>query len=774
MRRVVWLVVLTFAAGAAAVSVDLEFNPVRTRPPAAAPLDAGRIIVKLRVASAAAADSSTDLQFAQQRLAALAARTALSVRTVRPITARLHAVQLEPGAEATAAVLTRLRADPEVEYAEADARRYAHASPNDPLFPQQWYLQNPTAGGTPSAIDALDAWSTTTGSASLVIADLDTGVRFDHPDLLALASGGRLLPGYDFISDVFVANDGGGRDADASDPGDWMTSQDLTSHPSECSNAMAGNSSWHGTRVAGILGALTNNATGIAGVTWQTRILPLRVLGKCGGLDSDIVAAMLWAAGIAVAGVPANANPAKIVNMSLGGTGSCPAIYQETIDQLRALGVLVVVSAGNEGGQVDAPANCVGAVGVAGLRHAGTKVGFSSLGPELALGAPGGNCVNTGAGQPCLFSIETTFNLGTTVPAANSYTDQINNPNLGTSFSAPQVSGIAALMAAVNGNLNTCQLSARLKEGALPYPQTSAGATTQPPMCHVPANANDLQNFECICTLDGRTCGAGMANAPGALAAAARPIATLTLPASVSAGHSFTLQGGGGAISGHTIQSFKWTNPSGETVMLSGANTATATVSALPACGLATVRLTVTDDQVPPRQDTADAIVGANSVTSTAPAMVNGAADCSLPALTVALCPASASVAAGGAPVAFRADVAGTTDDTVSWQVNGVAGGDSSDGTISTTGTYTPPTCVPAVAAVTVSAVSAADGASSAESMVTLTGNSCSGSSGGGGGGGGGSLDLLSLVMLAGLAGLGAGRYRSRSAASSQARCARR
>src|SRR4029077_13888011 len=101
-------------------------------------------------------------------------------------------------------------------------------------------------------------------------------------------------------------------------------------------------------------------------VTWQTRILPLRVLGKCGGLDSDIVAAMLWAAGIAVAGVPANSNPAKIVNMSLGGTGSCPAIYQETIDQLRALGVLVVVSAGNEGAQVDAPANCVGAVGVAG------------------------------------------------------------------------------------------------------------------------------------------------------------------------------------------------------------------------------------------------------------------------------------------------------------------------------------------------------------------------------------------------------------------------
>src|SRR5215472_10487785 len=104
---------------------------------------------------------------------------------------------------------------------------------------------------------------------------------------------------------------------------------------------------------------------------------------------------MLWAGGVAVSGAAANPNPARIINMSLGGTGSCLANYIEAIGQLAAAGVLVVVSAGNEGGPVDTPANCPGVAAVAGLRQAGTKVGYSSLGPEIALGAPAGNCVDT-------------------------------------------------------------------------------------------------------------------------------------------------------------------------------------------------------------------------------------------------------------------------------------------------------------------------------------------------------------------------------------------
>src|ERR1700745_4260576 len=191
--------------------------------------------------------------------AARAGRAAVNLRASRTITENLHVIELDQAAVETAAALARLRADAEVEYAEPDHRRYAHAAPNDPMYPQQWYLQNPTAGGTPSAIDAVTAWDTTTGSASIVIADLDTGVRFDHPDTLTGATG-RLLPGYNFIADVFTANDVGGRDADASDPGDWVTSAEA----GQCSaGTTASNSSWHGTRVAGILGALTNNMAGI-------------------------------------------------------------------------------------------------------------------------------------------------------------------------------------------------------------------------------------------------------------------------------------------------------------------------------------------------------------------------------------------------------------------------------------------------------------------------------------------------------------------------------
>ena len=142
-----------------------------------------------------------------------------------------------------------------------------------------------------------------------------------------------------------------------------------------------------------------------------------------------------------------------------------------------------------------------------GCATSGTKVGFASLGPEVAIGAPGGNCVNV-TGGPCLFSIDTTSNAGTTTPGAFTYTNQ-TNVNVGTSFSAPIVSGIVGLMAGANGNLGSAQLLARLREGATtPFPVSPDPAI---PMCHVPANQNDLQTGECNCTTS--TCGAGMANA---------------------------------------------------------------------------------------------------------------------------------------------------------------------------------------------------------------------------------------------------------------------
>jgi serine protease len=747
IRVLLWVLI----AGAAVAAAAAERNPVAH--PARAHARVGnleRLIVRLRAAPAGAA--------AHARLASLATRSELSLESSRAISGDLHALRVRLASGASLAdTLARLRADPQVLYAELDQQRYPHAVPDDPLYPQQWFLM-PSSASTPSAIDAQTAWSTTTGSATLVIADIDTGVRFEHPDLLAAASGGRLLPGYCFISDAFIAGNGTCPGPDASDPGDWVSQADLAQ--SECSGNAVEVSSWHGTRVAGILGALSNNGTGIAGVTWSAQILPLRALGRCGGYDSDIIQALLWAGGIPVSGVANNTRPAKIINMSLGSSGSCPAAWQDAIDQVIAKGVLVVASAGNEGGPVDAPANCAGVVGVAGLRHAGTKVGYSSLGPEVALGAPAGNCVNTGAGQPCVYTLTTTTNLGSQGPDVNDYTGeyycdpstgstancqitglQYRTSNLGTSFSAPMVAGIAALMVTSNPQLNACQLSARLKESALPYPQTSAGESPQPPMCHVPASASDVQGSECICTADSKTCGAGMASASGALAAALRPIAAVALPASPASGQTVQLSAAGSAaLSGHSITQYAWSNSGG--VPLTLQNTATATPSlVMPSCGVSSVRLTVTDDAG--RQDTADVDVTTNSLSTTAPANAGDSA-CSYtaPAVELGVCPATATVQAG-ATQTLTASVINTGNTAVTWEVEGVAGGNASVGTITSAGVYTAPASPPSDGMVAVTAVSVADPSATASSNLTITAPP------GSGGGGGGALGWTTLGAAA-------------------------
>jgi serine protease len=751
------LSVVTLSAGALA-----ETNPVRSHPRGAPSAAAPQFIVKLRPTSAGSAAHE-----ARQRVSAIAARAGLALQAQRSITSLLQVLRVEPQpGEAVAATLARLRADPDLEYAELDQRRYIHAAPPTPA---QWYLQ-PAAAATPSAVDAVTAWNITPGSTVTVIADIDTGVRTDHPDL-----AGRLLPGYCFISDAFIANLGTSGEScpgpGAVDTGDWVTQQDISNHSSECSNATPEPSSWHGTRVAGILG--TDDLAGvdglpvttdIAGLTFNTKLLPVRALGKCGGLDSDIISGMLWAAGLTVSGAPANPNPAKIINLSLGASGSCPNTYQDAIDQITALGILVVVSAGNEGGPVDAPANCLGVAGVAGLRQAGTKVGYSSLGPQIALAAPAGNCGNsfTGAlGSACVYSMFTTTNLGYQLADANDYTgeyycdpvsgadaplctlansNQYRTYNIGTSFSAPVVSGIAALMSAVNTKLNSCQLIARLKEGSTAFPQTSLDAVgAQPPMCHVPANANDLQGAECICSRDGQTCGAGMASAPGALTAALRPIAAVALPAAVSAGAGVALDGSGsGAVNGHTITSYQWSAGSGGlTLPISGATNAKASVTA-PACGIGTVQLTVTDDTG--RTDTADVIIRPGSATSGAPAQAGEACLPSAAQVQVAVCPESASVEAGGGPESFTATLANTSDAAVTWQVNGVTGGNAMVGTISSSGVYTPPASVPTAPTVTITAVSGADSSASSSASVTISDPSGAHS-------GGGAADALTLLL---------------------------
>jgi hypothetical protein len=264
-------------------------------------------------------------------------------------------------------------------------------------------------------------------------------------------------------------------------------------------------------------------------------------------------------------------------------------------------------------------------------------------------------------------------------------------------------------------------------------------------MCHVPASASDVQQRECICTRDDQTCGAGMANAPGALMAALRPIAAVAVPVSVAAGQSLTLDGSGsGAANGHGVSSFQWSPVSGGlTLSITGGATSRASVAA-PSCGVGTVALTVTDDAG--HADTANVVITPGSASTTAPASA-GQSACSTvaPGILVEVCPATDNVQVGGTAT-LSATLANTANAAVTWQVNGVAGGDATVGTITSAGVYSAPASVPSPATVTVTAASAADPNSMGSAALTIA------AAPGSGGGGGGASDWITLLAGGALA----------------------
>ena len=517
---------------------------------AAAAADTARVIVGYRSGGSLAA-TAADAGRGPQHAAVLSQRLGLGLADGRPIGSRMQVVRAAGlSADELAA---RLAADPDIEFAVPSRRRRAHAVvPNDPYYPAgqiavtpvvgQWYLRPPDSSMA-SSIDAVGAWAVTTGAPGVVVAVLDTGVRYDHPDL-----AGKLHPGYDFVSSTVASNDGDGRDGDAGDPGDWVAAGACgAGKPSE-------SSSWHGTKVAGLIGAATDNAIGMASAGRNTMVLPVRVLGRCGGDDGDILAAMLWAAGLSSDPVP-NPHPARVLNLSFGSTGGCSAGYRSVLAQLAAAGVTVVASAGNDVGlAVSTPANCPGVIAVAGVRHTGTKVGFSSLGPEIALAAPAGNCVNVSG--PCLYPILTTTNAGSTLPGANGYSSG-SDATLGTSFSAPLVAGTAALMLSVNPSLSGTQLKTALQSAARPFPNSGAGPSVA--ACHAPtASPQD----ECYCTTG--TCGAGLLDAGAAVravVAAGLPVAVVAAStAKAVAGSTVALDGTAShaVAAGTTLVGYRW------------------------------------------------------------------------------------------------------------------------------------------------------------------------------------------------------------------------
>jgi serine protease len=407
-----------------------------------------------------------------------------------------------------AAMAERLRARPEVEWVEPNTRErllQALPTPNDTYFRfvsssdlGQWWLrpEGETAGGQLPSYGAPSiqaAWARQTGRPVAVVAVLDTGIT-SHVDL-----AGRVLDGHDFVSDIEYANDGNGRDTDPSDPGDWVSQADITGNPPLFGSCPEQPSSWHGTIISGIVAAATNNTIGVAGVSWNGRVLPVRVAGKCGATVLDITDGMRWAAGLAVPGAPANPNPARIINISFGGSAACGSLYQSTVDELAAIGVVVVAAAGNEQGAVTRPASCSGVVGVAALARDGLKASYSNFGPQVTIATVGGDpSVDDG--------LLTLINTGTQAPGADSYGNVF-----GTSFATPVVSGVVSLMLSANEQLTVPQVITGLRSTARPHVQSSTGV----PAC----SATNAQ--VCVCTSS--TCGAGVLDADAAVRYAASP-----------------------------------------------------------------------------------------------------------------------------------------------------------------------------------------------------------------------------------------------------------
>jgi serine protease len=417
-------------------------GPIGASPPASVAAAVGdatdRLIVKLRDPGERDPD---------RRIAEIGARAGERLVRRRAMSGGSHVVQLSRALapDEARALARRLALDAAVASAEPDLRMFPQAVPNDAYYAYQWSLFEPAGG-----INAPAAWDLSVGASSVAVAVIDTGIR-PHADL-----AGRLGVGYDFIADVATANDGDGRDADASDPGDYG-----------CNGSA---SSWHGTHVAGIIGAVANNGAGVVGVNWRSTIVSARALGRCGGYTSDIVDAMRWASGIAVAGVAANANPARVLNLSLGGAGPCGTAFQNAVNDVTARGTVVVVAAGN--GNADAsgtaPANCSGVIAVAATTRSGGKASYSNYGATVAIAAPGGG------GSDGILS---TLNSGTTTPGADSYAWY-----QGTSMATPHVSGVVSLMLSLDPSLTPAQVAAKLRSSARAFP-TGTGADCTSALC---------------------------------------------------------------------------------------------------------------------------------------------------------------------------------------------------------------------------------------------------------------------------------------------------
>ena len=529
----------------------------------AAPTEVDHLIITPRVIKGKKLSEQLERRN-DSHLSSIAARS-LSIE--RQLSGKSHLLKLDRAVslDEARALAAKLSTNTEIESVEPDVRMQAHAfMPNDPGYsgaPGQWHFMTPI-GSNAGGADLPPAWDMTLGNGTVEVAVLDTGYR-PHSDLQAV------LPGYDFVSSVAIANDGNGRDADASDPGDAVVAN-------ECGRgAAAARSSWHGTHVMGIIAALMNNGLYGTGMAPNVRIVPVRVLGKCGGYTSDIIDGMRWAAGLAVPGAPKNAYPARIINVSLGIPGTCSRAFQAAINDVNAAGAIVVVSNGNGGySSVNQPANCAGTLAVTAHSVDGDSATYANLGVQTLISAPGGGCGTLARNCVEIYSsnglgIYSLGNTGASRPASDGYSIKY-----GTSMAAPHVSGAIALMLSLNPSLSRDEVVSLLRASARAFPAGSA----------------------CLLRANSGMCGAGILDVYAALTSIAPAIHISNLSQVASPGALVNLDASAISPSGHQVISYAWHASPSNKIPISVLNADTANASFVaPATGTYQFVVLVTD-----------------------------------------------------------------------------------------------------------------------------------------------------------------------------------